>query len=73
MRPDGLLELFLSHPERSEGTRIRDSHPALQAVRLAVNSSVKELGKRMKFRVVLQQDEDGVFVAEVPSLPGCIS
>jgi hypothetical protein len=22
MRPDGLLELFLSHPERSEGTRI---------------------------------------------------
>jgi antitoxin HicB len=27
----------------------------------------------MKFRVVLQQDEDGVFVAVVPSLPGCIS
>ncbi|MBV8773428.1 MAG: type II toxin-antitoxin system HicB family antitoxin [Deltaproteobacteria bacterium] len=27
----------------------------------------------MKFRVVVQQDEDGVFVAEVPSLPGCIS
>lgn len=27
----------------------------------------------MKFRVVLQQDEDGIFVAEVPSLPGCIS
>jgi antitoxin HicB len=27
----------------------------------------------MKFRVVLQQDEDGVFVAEVLSLPGCIS
>lgn len=27
----------------------------------------------MKFRVLLQQDEDGVFVAEVPSLPGCIS
>ena len=26
----------------------------------------------MKFRVVLQQDEDGVFVAEVASLP-CIS
>src|ERR1039458_10606125 len=25
MRPDGLLGLFLSHPERSEGTRIRDS------------------------------------------------
>ncbi|MEX1139689.1 MAG: type II toxin-antitoxin system HicB family antitoxin [Bacteroidota bacterium] len=27
----------------------------------------------MKYRVVLHQDEDGVFVAEVPSLPGCIS
>ena len=27
----------------------------------------------MKFRVVLQCDEDGVFVAEVPPLPGCIS
>ena len=27
----------------------------------------------MKFRVVLQCDEDGVFVTEVPSLPGCIS
>ena len=27
----------------------------------------------MKYRVHIQQDEDGVFVAEVPSLPGCIS
>lgn len=27
----------------------------------------------MKFRVRLEQDEDGIFVAEVPSLPGCIS
>lgn len=27
----------------------------------------------MKYRVVIQQDEDGVFVAEVPALPGCIS
>jgi len=27
----------------------------------------------VKFRVLVQQDEDGVFVAEVPSLPGCIS
>jgi len=27
----------------------------------------------MKYRVILEQDEDGVFVAEVPSLPGCIS
>ena len=27
----------------------------------------------MKFRAVIQQDEDGMFVAECPSLPGCIS
>ncbi len=27
----------------------------------------------MKYRVNITQDEDGVFVAEVPSLPGCIS
>jgi predicted RNase H-like HicB family nuclease len=27
----------------------------------------------MKYRVLLEQDEDGVIVAEVPSLPGCIS
>lgn len=27
----------------------------------------------MKYRVHIEQDEDGVFVAEVPSLPGCVS
>jgi predicted RNase H-like HicB family nuclease len=27
----------------------------------------------MKYRVTIEQDEDGVFVAEVPALPGCIS
>lgn len=27
----------------------------------------------MKYRVLIEQDEDGYFVAEVPSLPGCIS
>ncbi len=27
----------------------------------------------MKFRVLIEQDEDGVFVAEVPSLPGCVT
>ena len=27
----------------------------------------------MKYRVLVEVDEDGVFVAEVPSLPGCVS
>jgi len=27
----------------------------------------------VKYRVFLEQDEDGVYVAEVPALPGCIS
>ena len=27
----------------------------------------------MKYRVIIEQDEDGVCVAEVPALPGCIS
>lgn len=27
----------------------------------------------MRYRVVMEQDEDGVYVAEVPALPGCIS
>jgi len=28
---------------------------------------------RMRYRILIEQDEDGVFVAEVPSLPGCVS
>jgi predicted RNase H-like HicB family nuclease len=27
----------------------------------------------MKYRVLIEQDEDGIFVAEAPSLPGCVS
>jgi predicted RNase H-like HicB family nuclease len=27
----------------------------------------------MKYRVLIEQDEDGIFVATVPSLPGCIA
>lgn len=27
----------------------------------------------MKYRVLIEQHEDGVYVAEVPVLPGCIS
>ncbi len=27
----------------------------------------------MKYRIFIEQDEDGIFIAECPSLPGCIS
>lgn len=27
----------------------------------------------MRYRILIKQDEDGVFVAECPSLPGCVS
>jgi len=27
----------------------------------------------MKYRVLIEQDEDGMFIVEVPALPGCIS
>jgi antitoxin HicB len=34
-------------------------------------SEVKKL--KMKYRIFIEQDEDKMYVAEVPSLPGCIS
>ena len=27
----------------------------------------------MRYRILIEQDEDGIFVAECPALPGCIS
>jgi antitoxin HicB len=27
----------------------------------------------MRFRVLIEQDEDGMFVVECPTLPGCVS
>ena len=27
----------------------------------------------MHYRVIIEQDEDGVYVAECPALPGCVS
>lgn len=28
---------------------------------------------KLKYRVLLEQDEDGIYVAECPALPGCVS
>lgn len=30
-------------------------------------------GKTSKFLITIFQDEDGVFIAECPSIPGCVS
>ncbi len=30
-------------------------------------------GPRMKYRVLIEQDEDSVYVAEAPTVPGCTS
>ena len=27
----------------------------------------------MKYRVIIEKDEDGLYIAEAPNLPGCIS
>ncbi|MGR3311366.1 MAG: type II toxin-antitoxin system HicB family antitoxin [Candidatus Brocadiales bacterium] len=27
----------------------------------------------MKYRILIEQDEEGIFVTECPSLPGCVS
>ncbi len=27
----------------------------------------------MKFRIIMEQDEDGTYVVECPTLPGCVS
>ena len=29
--------------------------------------------EKMKLRLLIEQDEDGVFVAQCPALPGCVS
>lgn len=35
------------------------------------NFVMKKKAKVLNYRVILEQDEDGVFVASVPSLQGC--
>jgi len=27
----------------------------------------------MKYRAIIKRDEDGIFIAKVPALPGCVS
>ena len=39
---------------------------------MALTLAAREIN-RMKYRVVIEVYEDGVFVAECPTLPGCVS
>ena len=32
---------------------------------------MKKIFKELQFKVLIEQDEDGVYVASVPELPGC--
>mgnify|MGYP000008675273 CR=1 FL=1 len=31
------------------------------------------MGERLKFRVIIERDEDGMYVVQCPALPGCVS
>lgn len=43
-------------------------------LRLAITSNRRLVeGVVMKYRVLIETDEDGAFTAEVPALPGCVS
>ena len=49
-----------------------------QLIKCAVSAELTAGGEcltvpGMKFRVIIEPDEDGVFVAECPTLPGCVS
>ena len=43
------------------------------SIKSRLQKGQKGLNSPMKFRVLIVPDEDGVFVAECPTLPGCIS
>ena len=51
-----------------------DSLQGRHALKVAVSwASSQRRRSLMKFRIIVEPDEDGVFVATVPSLPGCVS
>jgi len=55
-----------------------DSNPQVlscsRTVQIGSGNTVLNLNPdQMKYRVLIERDEDGVFVATVPSLPGCIA
>jgi antitoxin HicB len=68
--------------ERDEEGRFSFVAPTGKSVRTDVVGRAKATGAPdgvscyrffVRFRVLIEQDEDGVFVATCPSLPGCVS
>jgi antitoxin HicB len=53
--------------ERLLGWSVRRATPGR-----AVYDSMGFARFTMRYRVIIEQDEDGFFVAECPSLPGCV-
>jgi predicted RNase H-like HicB family nuclease len=40
---------------------------------MARRTQFSQWGKIMKFLITIFQDEDGMFITECPSIPGCVS
>lgn len=38
-----------------------------------MSAEIRSMGIAMRYRVTIAQDEDGIYVARCPSLPGCVS
>jgi predicted RNase H-like HicB family nuclease len=63
------LEKLLSIPH--EGIGAEEFEERKSAVFTRTRDAVKI--DRMKFATVLDRDEDGIWIAECPSIPGCVS
>jgi len=66
-RPQLSVQPLDSAEGEGEPTHLR------QPAESAVFSDLPYGGETVKFRILISPDEDGVFVATVPSLPGCVS
>jgi predicted RNase H-like HicB family nuclease len=42
-------------------------------LKMLLPSTIKRREMKMKFFITIFQDEDGMFISECPSIPGCVS
>src|SRR6266481_3490368 len=59
--------LTRASPELPAKNSRKKSHRCLRERSMLIRSN------RMKFATVLDRDEDGMWIAECPSIPGCVS